>query len=202
MVNVLLIIKNVAKVEGIQITRLPLINNSYLHFKQGFITFNSEPHQMNLENKRIIEASRLLPLIDFRYSFFLAVISFLCSIAEPAFSQGTAKNAFYLEVASKGPLYSFNYDRIIGQGERMAYSLRAGFSIGKNALSFPVGFNVITGRYDHHVEFGLTIIPYFDYYEDNPAIDYADKSDKYIYVNPAVGYRFQKTERSFFLKLP
>jgi len=155
---------------------------------------------MNLENKRITEVSRLLTLSDFRYSFFLAVILSLCSTVEPAFSLESAKNSIFFEAASKGPLYSLNYDRIIRQGETMAYSLRAGFSIEKNALSFPVGFNFITGSYDHHVEFGLTIIPYFDYYEDNPVIDYADKSDKYIYVNPAVGYRFQKPERSFFFK--
>jgi hypothetical protein len=155
---------------------------------------------MNPQNKRIVAVTRLLTLIDFRYSFFLAVISSLCSIAIPAFSQPNAKNAIYLEAASKGPLYSLNCDRIIRQGEILTYSLRAGFSVEKNALSFPVGFNFITGRYDHHMEFGFTIIPYFDYYEDDPAIDYTDKSDKYLYVNPAIGYRFQKPERSFFFK--
>jgi trans-L-3-hydroxyproline dehydratase len=58
----------------------------------------------------------------------------------------------------------------------------------------------ITGKHDHHGEFGLTIIPYFQYYEDHPAVDYSDKADKSIFVNPSAGYRFQKPGRSIFLK--
>ncbi len=155
---------------------------------------------MNLENKRLGEVIRSLPLIYLRYSVILSCILVLCSVALPAFSQRNARNAIYLEAASKGPVYSLNYDRIVREGEKLAYSLRAGLSVEKNALSFPVGFNFITGKHDHHGEFGLTIIPYFHYYEDHPAVDYGDKADKSIFVKPSAGYRFQKPGRSIFLK--
>ncbi|HZI53868.1 MAG TPA: hypothetical protein VFD56_09205 [Chitinophagaceae bacterium] len=155
---------------------------------------------MNLENKRIVDVTGLRPLIDLRYSVILASILVLGNVAQPAFGQRNAKNAIYLEAASEGPIYSLNYDRIIRQGEKLAYSLRAGFSIEKDALSFPVGFNFITGKYAHHGEFGLTIIPYFQYHDDYPTRNYTGNSDKYIFVNPAAGYRFQKPGRSIFLK--
>lgn len=110
-----------------------------------------------------------------------------------------AKNAVYAEGASRGPVYSINYDRIFRQGEKLAYSFRAGFSIYNNTVSFPVGVNFITGSNEHHAEFSLTVIPYIDY--DAHLIGSNNtESDKYIFVNPSIGYRYQKSAGGIFLK--
>jgi hypothetical protein len=133
-----------------------------------------------------------------RYNLILVVIA-LASYCVKGFGQQQAKNAVYLEAASKGPVYSINYDRIIRQGDKLAYSLRAGFSVEKNAVSFPVGINFITGQNDHHAEFSLTIIPYIDRVDKNSGLN-NDATDKYFFINPAIGYRFQKMEKGIFIK--
>ena len=110
-----------------------------------------------------------------------------------------AKNAVYIEGATRGPVYSINYDRIFRRGEKLGYSFRAGFSIYCNTVSFPVGVNFITGLNEHHAEFSLSVIPYIDYKAHLIGSNHTE-SDKYIFVNPAIGYRYQKAERGIFLK--
>ena len=115
------------------------------------------------------------------------ILTFLLLCGKVSFSQ-LARNTFYVEAATKGAVYSINYDRIFRQGEKMAYSYRIGFSIEKNSLSFPLGINMITGQHSHHAEFSLAIVPYIDKYQTFLSGD--NKSDKYIYVIPAAGYRY------------
>ena len=114
--------------------------------------------------------------------------------------EGSARNAVYANLASQDPVYSINYDRIFRQGERLDYSFNVGFSIAKNAVSFPVGVHFITTNSDHHAEFGVTFIPYI---EQKPALvgstGKGDK-DKYLYINPGIGYRYQKNSGGVFLK--
>lgn len=131
------------------------------------------------------------------YLIMLVIVS--VGFTKPCLGQQQAKNAVYIEGATRGPVYSVNYDRIIRQGDKLAYSLRAGFSIEKKAVSFPVGINFITGLNDHHAEFSLTIIPYIKQVDKNSGAN-NDGSDKYFFINPAVGYRFQKKEKGIFIK--
>lgn len=132
------------------------------------------------------------------YNLILAVIVLMgCFIK--GLGQQQAKNAIYLEAASKGPVYSINYDRIIRRMDKLAYSLRAGFSIEKNAVSFPVGINFITGQHEHHAEFSFTVIPYIDHVDKNSGLN-NDATDKYFFINPTIGYRFQKAEKGIFIK--
>jgi hypothetical protein len=132
---------------------------------------------------------------------FSLVIIFLTSGAELLFSQdrSKAKNAVYAEGATRGPVYSINYDRIFRQGEKLAYSFRAGFSIYSNTVSFPVGLNLITGVNEHHAEFSLAVVPHIDY-DVHLVGSNKTESDTYIFVNPSVGYRYQKAEGGIFLK--
>lgn len=111
-----------------------------------------------------------------------------------------ARNAVYASLSSYGPVYAIQYDRIIRLGEKLDYSLSGGLSIEKNAISFPIGFHLITGRGDHHAEFGLTVIPSID---RSHALENVDKSrtDKLLYINPGVGYRYQRPETGLFLKV-
>jgi hypothetical protein len=133
--------------------------------------------------------------------FYLLSVIFLTGSTGFVFSQDRtkAKNAVYVEGATRGPVYSINYDRIFRQGEKLAYSFRAGFSIYDNTVSFPVGVNFITGLNEHHAEFSLTVIPYIDY-DVHLIGSNNSESDKYVFVNAAVGYRYQKAERGIFLK--
>ena len=134
--------------------------------------------------------------------FLLLSVIFLTAFNGFVFSQDRTKvkNAVYMEGATRGPVYSINYDRIFRQGEKLAYSFRAGFSIYDNTVSFPVGINFITGVNEHHAEFSLSVISYIDY-NVHLVGSSETESDKYIFVNPAIGYRYQKTERGIFLKV-
>ena len=111
-----------------------------------------------------------------------------------------AKNTAFVEWSSQGPLYSVNYDRIIRQGEKMSYSIRAGFSLEKKAFSFPVGFSALTGAKDHHAEFSLLFIPYIDQGQKDKTLT-KENADKYVYINPGIGYRYQKSGGGLFIKV-
>ncbi len=132
---------------------------------------------------------------------FLSAFIFLTGFSGFIFGQDGArsKNTVYIEGATRGPVYSINYDRIFRQGAKLAYSFRAGFSIYSNTVSFPVGVNFITGLNEHHAEFSLTVIPYIDYNVHLVGSNNSE-SDKYLFINPAIGYRYQKNERGLFLK--
>ncbi len=134
--------------------------------------------------------------------FYLLTVLSLFYLS-PVFSQHTvnneiSKNTFYLELASKGSIYSVNFDHIFRRGDKLSYSYRIGFSIEKNGISFPVGINMITGKKSHHAELGLTIILYIDHYRTLLSGD--NLSDKYLYVIPAAGYRFQRQNGGVFFK--
>lgn len=142
-----------------------------------------------------------LPFIAVVARYLLLPVALLCqgSIANAIYAQKTAKNALYMEGATRGPVYSVNYDRRLKQGGRVDYSLRAGFSVSGNKVSLPLGLNMITGRGEHHAEFGLSVIPQIDY-KDHLIGRNEDRSDKYIFVNPGIGYRYQKPGKGIFLK--
>lgn len=161
----------------------------------------SQPlHQGFNESKQSV-FSRFRPF-HFYGTLFVVALLFYTGIAHgQRISDGSARNAVYADLASQGPIYSINYDRIFRQGERLDYSFNVGFSIAKNAVSFPVGVHFITTNSDHHAEFGVTFIPYI---EQKPAlVGSAGKGDKdkYLYINPGVGYRYQKSSGGVFLKV-
>jgi hypothetical protein len=106
------------------------------------------------------------------------------------------RNALYVEAFGQGHYYSVNYDRIIRVGAKWSYSLRVGFSIVADGISLPLGFNAFTTPGNHHFELGLGLTPYVDHYRTFLAKN--DQSDKYLYVVPHVGYRYQKPEGGFF----
>jgi hypothetical protein len=129
----------------------------------------------------------------------ILVVIALTGYSLKSVGQQQAKNAVYLEAASKGPVYSINYDRIIRTGDKLAYTVRVGFSIEKNAVSFPVGINFMKGQNDHHAEFSFTVIPFIDRVDENSGMN-NDETDKYFFINPTIGYRFQKVEKGIFIK--
>ncbi|HKO80145.1 MAG TPA: hypothetical protein VJU78_07120 [Chitinophagaceae bacterium] len=146
------------------------------------------------------------PVSRFHQFYFQAILVIAAFLFYTGMANGqrinesSARNAVYIDLASRGPIYSINYDRIFRQGEKVDYSFNAGFSIAKNAVSFPVGIHFITTNSDHHAELGVTFIPYI---EQKPALaGSAGKGDvdKYLYINPGIGYRYQKSTGGIFLK--
>lgn len=155
---------------------------------------------MNYENmcSNAAPATRLLIR---RTIYFMALFILLAAQGNAQrIGENSGRNAIYVDLSSQGAVYSINYDRIFRQGEKLDYTVNVGFSIAKNALAFPVGVHFITTNSDHHAEFGVTFIPYI---EQKPALvgssGKGDK-DKYLYVNPGFGYRYQKSTSSFFIK--
>lgn len=109
------------------------------------------------------------------------------------------KHTFYAELAFRGPVYSINYDRVFKQEEKFAFSYRLGFSITKEALALPLGFNVFTGKNSAHLELSLSVVPYIEQYET--FLSKNDHSDTFIYLIPGLGYRYQKPSGGLFFKV-
>jgi len=138
-----------------------------------------------------------------QFLLIVAAVFFTINFNYKALSQKkdstfSARNTIYADFASKGAYYSINFDRIFNQKGKLCWTYRLGFSILENAIAFPIGINAFTGKENSHMEFSLSLIPYVDKYQslfsDN------DLSDKFLYIVPGVGYRYQKPNGDFFFK--
>jgi hypothetical protein len=145
--------------------------------------------------KKICKKVYIFLLMLFLYQFASMNIGNCQNYNEVLFK----RNTIFLDFSTKGAIYSINYDRIFNQRKSINLSGRIGFSILKDAIAFPVGINLFTGKGSSHVEFSLTFIPYIDHYKS--FLSKNDLSDKYIYVVPGLGYRFQKPNGGFFFML-
>ncbi len=110
----------------------------------------------------------------------------------------SSRNTIYTELASKGAYYSINYDRIFHQKNKLIYSFKIGFSIFNNIVALPLGFSLFVGKQKHHLEYSLIVMPYIENYRS--FLSSNDLSDKFLYIIPGFGYRFQKKEGGFFFK--
>ena len=137
-----------------------------------------------------------------RNIFVILLCSFLFGLnPHKGFSQNDdfKRNTFYAGFANDGALYSINYDRIFNSKKKFLLSYRIGFSILEDAVSAPLGINMITGKNSSHAEFSFTIMPYIDKYQS--FLSNNDISDTYIYLIPGFGYRFQKPQGGFFFRV-
>ena len=128
----------------------------------------------------------------------LAYLAFSASVhAQPSVSQ-EKRNTLFLEVSSKGPVYSLNYDRIVKHKDKFTYGYRTGFTIEGDGIGASFGVNMLTGRNSHHAEASLLVMPYIDHYKSFLSED--DFSDKYLYIVPSIGYRYQPWKGGFFFR--
>ncbi|MFM2326654.1 MAG: hypothetical protein RIR31_856 [Bacteroidota bacterium] len=118
--------------------------------------------------------------------------------AQPAINT-TARNTIYADFASKGALYSLNYDRVFSHGATFTKSYRAGFCILNNAVALPLGINFFTGQNTGHLELSITLVPYIEKYQS--LFKSGNLADKKMYIIPGIGYRYQKPEGGFFFKV-
>lgn len=144
--------------------------------------------QLNLQ-KRVAFA-----LINFLFFFGFGVTG-ICQGNNAAL---ISRNTFYADFASKDVYYSINFDHIFRRGNKLSYSYRAGVSILKDAYSFPIGIQCFTGANNSHAEFSLTLIPYVDH--SAKSRNRFDNTDKFLYVEPGVGYRYQAPGGGLFFK--
>jgi hypothetical protein len=100
------------------------------------------------------------------------------------------KNIVFLEAGGKGPVYSINYERIFRQGRKLSYSYRIGFSILPEDISVPLAISAFTSPGRHHLEMSLGLTP--DVHKYRTFLSGDNISDKYLYITPGIGYRYQK----------
>jgi len=136
------------------------------------------------------------------FLFFLFV--FLDASLNNAFCQKNddalfKRNSIFANFTTKGALYSVNYERIIHEYKTINLSGQFGFSLLKDAIAFPFGINLFTGKGNSHFDFSLILVPYIDKYKS--FLSKNDLSDKQMYVVPGLGYRFQKPSGGFFFKM-
>lgn len=137
--------------------------------------------------------------IDSATIVFLFFIGFSnTGICQKDNTVAVSRNTLYADFASKDVYYSINFDHIFHRGNKLSYSYRAGVSVLKNAYSFPIGIQCFTGVNNSHAEFSLTLIPYVDH--SAKSRNRYDNTDKFLYVEPGVGYRYQAPEGGVFFK--
>jgi hypothetical protein len=118
------------------------------------------------------------------------------------FLQGSAqmgnRNIVFAELSNKGAFYSLNYEHIFHCEQNRSWSYRVGGFIGNDGVAIPLGLNLFTGQYNDHAEFSLLVTPYVDYFHS--ILNKTDTSDKYLYLSPTAGYRYQKPGGKFYFK--
>lgn len=138
------------------------------------------------------------PILKYLILLLLLITTSLNIYSQKKDSSLIAHNTFYVGFANEGALYSLNFDRVFSSNDNLTWSYIIGFSIMEDAVAMPIGVNAITGKNNSHLEFSFTIIPYIDKYQS--FLSSNDLSDKYIYLVPGIGYRFQKPQGGFFFK--
>ncbi len=122
-------------------------------------------------------------------------------LVDMAVGQSTAmnaKNVLFVEYSLEGADYSINYERIIINAKKVFYTLHAGIFISGDRKAIPLGLDINTGHGNHHADFTITLIPLVQkhYYIGSNQAD----NDKFLYIFPGAGYRYQKPKGGFFLR--
>lgn len=110
-----------------------------------------------------------------------------------------ARNSIYAEGATKGALYSVNYDRVFSCGSKFNKSYRVGLSILKDVIAVPLGLQYFSGAGPHFIEYSLTLVPYIEAYQD--LFSGNNVSDKKLFILPGLGYRYQPQHGGLFAKI-
>jgi hypothetical protein len=117
-----------------------------------------------------------------------------------------AKNTFYIEVEGNGLLGSINYERLIYNEKSKSLSLRIGFlpfyEKSASFIAVPLECCAFFGD-KHFLDIGLGLSYYhgLSEYRYNPQIQLPDHMFGGLYFIPRIGYRFQKANGGFFLRL-
>jgi len=130
-------------------------------------------------------------------SLLFALMVFFCQgVLAQQQKINNEKNTIFLEYSFEGLHYSLNYERIIINSKSLFYSLRAGVSAAQNRIGFPFGGSINSGHNAHHAEFTVVLTPMIEkhYLLGSNNVD----NDAFLYIFPALGYRYQKYDGGFF----
>lgn len=129
------------------------------------------------------------------------------------------RNTVYFEVFGQGLYDAFSFDRLYRVDKKVKSSFSAGLTIIPSGellvLATPISYNYIFGSKNHHLELGLGFTPMYlrmgniqaaHYYYDaagNLLVhEYiGHRTEIYTYFTPKIGYRFQKAEGGFFMRV-
>lgn len=127
--------------------------------------------------------------------FFIVIVFFFYNMS--VFSQENITNkksnhTIFLELAGNTGSYSINYDNIFFSQNCTKFTFRIGFSILPTKpilILLPLEFNGLLGKSKHFFEYGLGYTPALN----------ENKYKNLLLVR--IGYRFQKREGGFFLRI-
>jgi len=134
--------------------------------------------------------------------YFLIGILFLTFFKLNAQENSIKKNAFNVELAGSGLLYSLNYDRLLIIDNRMRFTMNVGtwyipyvetISDFNYMLGVVVGVNTLFGKQTHFLELGINV----------SYMNMKDMEDNYFhtaYLPIRLGYRYQKDEGGLFFR--
>ena len=103
-----------------------------------------------------------------------------------------ATKAIYGEFGGSGLIFSANFDSRFRGNNGLGFRIGIGGAggTGGGILTFPVGFNYLSGKGPHHLEAGATITLV------TAAFDISDEGSTW-FILPHIGYRFTKPSNSF-----
>lgn len=106
-------------------------------------------------------------------------------------------SSIYFELLGNGMVWTGNYEFKMVQNTRMRFGLgystfSFGFMNQSSFLSFPVMLNYITGKGNHHFEFGSGITGIL--------LSASGDSDLNFDLSMVAGYRFQKPDKGFLFR--
>ncbi|MFK8037457.1 MAG: hypothetical protein AB8B74_04155 [Crocinitomicaceae bacterium] len=109
---------------------------------------------------------------------------------------GQEKNYFSFEAAGSGGFGSLNYEKPVYSKSKLTLNFRVGFSFtpidpsnGTN-LIFPIMLHSLFGAKDHKLDLAI-----------GQAITITTRASFYISAPLAIGYRYQPSEKNYFLRL-
>ena len=111
------------------------------------------------------------------------------SYSQRAYNYYYIHNSFFAEGATRGAIYSINYDRVFRFGEELNYSYRIGGSYYNSRLSGSVGISAFAGEGAHHPEISALVQP-------SAKVSYKEIKPSDIQSNfiGTFGYRYQKLD--------
>jgi hypothetical protein len=113
------------------------------------------------------------------------------------------KNSIQFDVGGHGLFYSLNYERILLNGNNFKTAAQAGISYypastGIRDVWIPISINELYTIGNHHIEFGLGIVPIREAARD------ADNNPRYWFwsglFSGRIGYRYQKPGGRFLFR--
>lgn len=109
-------------------------------------------------------------------------------------AQSQFKHAIYLETGGNGVQYSINYEYKF----RKSFVAKIGGGMSNSGLFIPLTFGKVFFSGAHHLETSLGFT--FAHYSNEAASDHYGYSNR-LHLASFFGYRYDKPDRRFFLKI-